>query len=84
MLDSSLAKLQAALTAKEVSSVELTRAFLARIRQVDGALNTFVAVDEETSLAQARAADERRTRGDAGPLTTDCRRASTGRSKAGR
>ena len=69
MLDSSLAELQAALAAKKVSSAELTRAFLARIRQLDGTLNAFVAVDEETSLAQARAADERRARGEAGPLT---------------
>jgi aspartyl-tRNA(Asn)/glutamyl-tRNA(Gln) amidotransferase subunit A len=69
VLDSSLAELQAALAAKKVSSAELTRAFLARIRQLDGTLNAFVAVDEETSLAQARAADERRARGEAGPLT---------------
>jgi aspartyl-tRNA(Asn)/glutamyl-tRNA(Gln) amidotransferase subunit A len=69
VLDSSLAELQAALAAKKVSSVELTRAYLARIRQLDGALNAFVAVDEKTSLAQARAADERRARGEAGPLT---------------
>jgi aspartyl-tRNA(Asn)/glutamyl-tRNA(Gln) amidotransferase subunit A len=69
VLDSSLAELQAALAAKKVSSAELTRAYLARIRQLDGTLNAFVAVDEETSLAQARAADERRARGEAGPLT---------------
>jgi len=69
VLDSSLAELQAALAAKKVSSVELTRAFLSRIRQLDGTLNAFVAVDEKTSLAQARAADERRARGEAGPLT---------------
>jgi aspartyl-tRNA(Asn)/glutamyl-tRNA(Gln) amidotransferase subunit A len=69
VLDYSLAELQAALDAKKVSSVELTRGFLARIRQLDGTLNAFVAVDEETSLAQARAADERRARGEAGPLT---------------
>jgi aspartyl-tRNA(Asn)/glutamyl-tRNA(Gln) amidotransferase subunit A len=69
VLDSSLAELQAALAAKKVSSVELTRAFLARIRQLNGVLNAFVAVDEETSLAQARAADARRARGEAGPLT---------------
>jgi len=66
VLDSSLGELQAALAAKKVSSVELTRAFLKRIRQLNGALNAFVAVDEETSLAQARAADERRAKGDAG------------------
>jgi aspartyl-tRNA(Asn)/glutamyl-tRNA(Gln) amidotransferase subunit A len=69
VIDSSLEELQTALAAKKVSSVELTRAFLARIRQLDGTLNAFIAVDEETSLAQARAADERRARGEAGPLT---------------
>ncbi len=69
MLDSTLGELQAALEARRVSSVELTGMYLARIRAVDGALNAFVTVDEETSLAQARSADERRARGEAGPLT---------------
>jgi aspartyl-tRNA(Asn)/glutamyl-tRNA(Gln) amidotransferase subunit A len=69
VLDSSLTELQAALAAKKVSSVELTRAFLARIEQLNGALNAYITVDEGTSLAQARLADERRARGEAGPLT---------------
>jgi len=69
VLDSSLTELQAALAAKKISSVELTRAFLARIRQLNGALNAYITVDEGTSLAQARLADERRARGEAGPLT---------------
>jgi len=69
VLDSSLTELQAALAAKKVSSVELTRAFLARIQHLNGALNAYITVDEGTSLAQARLADARRARGEAGPLT---------------
>jgi aspartyl-tRNA(Asn)/glutamyl-tRNA(Gln) amidotransferase subunit A len=68
VLDSGLAELQAALAAKKVSSVELTKAFHARIRKLDEGLNAFVGLDEETSLGQARASDERRARGAAGPL----------------
>ncbi len=69
MLDSSLIELQAALAAKKVSSVELTRLFLERVRGLNGALNAYVTVDEETSLGHARKADERRARGEGGPLT---------------
>jgi aspartyl-tRNA(Asn)/glutamyl-tRNA(Gln) amidotransferase subunit A len=69
VLNSSLAELQAALAAKKVSSVELTRLYLGRIAALNGALNAFITVDEEISLAQARKADERRARGEAGPLT---------------
>jgi aspartyl-tRNA(Asn)/glutamyl-tRNA(Gln) amidotransferase subunit A len=68
VIDSSLVELQAALAAKRISSVELTRLHLERIRRLNGALNAFITVDEETSLAQARRADEERTRGEAGPL----------------
>jgi aspartyl-tRNA(Asn)/glutamyl-tRNA(Gln) amidotransferase subunit A len=69
VLDSGLAELQAALAAKKVSSVELTRLYLSRIGKLNGALNAFVTVDEETSLLQAREADERRARGEVTPLT---------------
>ena len=69
MLDSGLGELQAALAARRVSSVELTQLHLERIRAQNGPLNAFITVDEETSLAQARAADARRARGEAGPLT---------------
>ena len=68
MIDSSLVELQSALAAKRVSSVELTQLHLERIRRLNGTLNAFITVDEETSLAQARSADERRARGEAGPL----------------
>jgi aspartyl-tRNA(Asn)/glutamyl-tRNA(Gln) amidotransferase subunit A len=69
VLNSSLAELQAALAAKKVSSVELTRLFLGRISAMNAALNAFISMDEEISLKQARTADQRRARGEAGPLT---------------
>jgi aspartyl-tRNA(Asn)/glutamyl-tRNA(Gln) amidotransferase subunit A len=65
----SVTELSAALSAKKVSSVELTRAFLARIGKLNGHLNAFITVDEDGALAAARRADERIARGDAAPLT---------------
>ncbi|TWG85291.1 aspartyl/glutamyl-tRNA(Asn/Gln) amidotransferase subunit A [Cupriavidus gilardii J11] len=64
----SLRQLGDALAAGALSAEELARAYLARIEQA-GALNAFVHVDAELTLAQARAADARRARGEAGPLT---------------
>ncbi|MGH8688644.1 MAG: amidase, partial [Burkholderiales bacterium] len=69
MLDASLGELRAALDARQVSSVELTQAFLRRIRDLDEDLNAFITVDEETSLAQAREADARLARGQVQALT---------------
>ncbi|HXU42346.1 MAG TPA: Asp-tRNA(Asn)/Glu-tRNA(Gln) amidotransferase subunit GatA [Burkholderiales bacterium] len=71
MLDASLAELSAALTAKKVSSVELTRQFLDRIARLNGDLNAFIRPEKtrDVALQQARRADERRARGDAGTLT---------------
>ena len=54
--DRSLAALSAALQAKEISSVELTQHYLARVKAA-ASLNAFVTVDEDFSLSQARAAD---------------------------
>ncbi len=68
MLDASLSELAAALAARKVSSVELTRLFLARIARLNGELNAFITVDEAQALAGARAADERRANGADGPL----------------
>ena len=65
----SLRELSDALAAKQFSSVELTQRFLDRVAAANPALNAFITVDPERSLAQARAADARRARGDAGPLT---------------
>ena len=64
-----LAGLSASLAAKQVSSVEVTTAMLARIEHAQPALNAFVTVDREGALAQARAADVLRAQGGAGALT---------------
>jgi aspartyl-tRNA(Asn)/glutamyl-tRNA(Gln) amidotransferase subunit A len=73
VLNSTVSELSAALAAKQLSSVELTRLFLDRIRGLNGKINAFITVDEEHSLAQALVADERRAgKGNAvpaGPLT---------------
>jgi aspartyl-tRNA(Asn)/glutamyl-tRNA(Gln) amidotransferase subunit A len=65
----SLAELARELRAKRLSSVELTRGYLARIERHNAALNAFITVDPEKSLAQARSADARIAAGEAAPLT---------------
>src|SRR3954449_118158 len=71
MLNLTVTELSAALAARKISSVELTRACLERIARLNPELNAFISTDEERegSLAVARRADEQRARGDAGPLT---------------
>jgi aspartyl-tRNA(Asn)/glutamyl-tRNA(Gln) amidotransferase subunit A len=68
MINASLKELSAALAARKISSVELTQLFLDRVAR-HGALNAFITVDAEQSLAQARVADARLAQGDAQPLT---------------
>src|SRR5258708_5566322 len=69
MLNASLKELSAALAQKKISSAELTKLFLDRTSKLNGALNAFITVDAEKSLAQARAADGRIAKDDAEPLT---------------
>jgi len=57
------------LARREASSVELTRAAIERIHALDGDIHAFLTLTEDEALAQARAADERIARGEAGPLT---------------
>lgn len=68
MFEKTVAELSRALGQKEVSSAELTKAFLERINRYKY-LNAFITVDPERSLAQARAADARIARGEGGALT---------------
>ncbi len=68
MYHNTLTELAAGLAAGEYSSVELTRATLERIHRLDGQLNSFITVTDEIALAQAAAADRRRSAGETGPL----------------
>ena len=68
MLNSTAAELSAALAAKKISSVELTKLFIARAKSLNGRLNAFITLDEDRALADARVADERRSgKGNARP-----------------
>ncbi len=63
-----LAEIARGLAAKEFSAEELTRGLLARIRQLDPQLNSFITVTEDLALEQAKAADARRAAGEEGAL----------------
>ena len=56
------------LRAGEISSVELTRAYLDRIAALDDTLQAYLTVTGEIALEQARRADERRAAGEDDPL----------------
>jgi len=61
--------LSAALRARKVSSVELTREALSRVKSAQRTLNAFITIDEQGALDAARAADAALARGDGGALT---------------
>jgi aspartyl-tRNA(Asn)/glutamyl-tRNA(Gln) amidotransferase subunit A len=69
MFQSSIAELASSLARKTISSVELARLFLDRIRALNPQLNAVITVDEARTLAAAAAADARIAAGEAGPLT---------------
>ena len=54
---------------KEISSTELTRAVLERIKKVDSIVNAFVTITAEQALAKARQADQDIAKGMITPLT---------------
>src|SRR5262247_4187178 len=63
------AELARRLAAKEVSAVEVTRAHLDRIAEVDERVHAFLHVDADGALAAAAAVDDARARGEKlGPL----------------
>ena len=66
--NASLKSLRAALDAKQVSATELAEYFLGRAERAL-ALNAFLHIDRGLTLQQARAADLRIARGEAGALT---------------
>jgi aspartyl-tRNA(Asn)/glutamyl-tRNA(Gln) amidotransferase subunit A len=65
----SLSELAPLLARREVSPVEVVEQFLNRINRLDGQIHAFLTVDAEGALAQARDAEAKLGRGEAGALT---------------
>lgn len=53
---------------KEISSVELTNAYLERIKKYDSEVESYITVAEEKALRNAEAADEKIKNGSSSPL----------------
>lgn len=69
MINATLKALSQQLAAKTISSEELSGLYLDRIEALNPALNAFITLDKEKTLAEARQADAARARGEAGLLT---------------
>jgi aspartyl-tRNA(Asn)/glutamyl-tRNA(Gln) amidotransferase subunit A len=69
IFDLTIHELHQKLKSKELSSVEATRAMLARIEAVDEKVNAYITVTPEQALAEAEAADRRIAAGNIAPLT---------------
>ncbi|MCH7671244.1 MAG: Asp-tRNA(Asn)/Glu-tRNA(Gln) amidotransferase subunit GatA, partial [Proteobacteria bacterium] len=68
MIEKTVAELSVALASGDISSVELTQAYLDRIAEFNTDLNAFITVCDESALDQARAADAARANGETGAL----------------
>jgi aspartyl-tRNA(Asn)/glutamyl-tRNA(Gln) amidotransferase subunit A len=64
----SIGELGRSLANAEISSVELTRHFLARVERFSAGLNALITLTAEQALAAAAVADRRRAAGERGPL----------------
>ena len=69
LTDLTLAAARAKLRAREVSSAELTGAFLDAIGRLNPRLNAYITVTADQAMAQAKAADAALAKGEHGPLT---------------
>jgi aspartyl-tRNA(Asn)/glutamyl-tRNA(Gln) amidotransferase subunit A len=65
----SITELAQRVTDKSVSAVEVTRALLDRVAQLDGEINAYLCVDREGALAAAAQVDRRLTEGDGAKLS---------------
>ncbi|MEQ8407284.1 MAG: Asp-tRNA(Asn)/Glu-tRNA(Gln) amidotransferase subunit GatA [Gammaproteobacteria bacterium] len=68
MIEKTVAELSAALAAGDISSQELTQAYLDRIAQFNDELNAYITVCADSALAQAKAADAARADGNSSAL----------------
>ncbi|MBL4727057.1 MAG: Asp-tRNA(Asn)/Glu-tRNA(Gln) amidotransferase subunit GatA, partial [Rhizobiaceae bacterium] len=63
-----LAEAREKLTAKEITSVELTQSYLDAIASANDELNAYIVTTGEQALAQAKKSDERLAKGKGGAL----------------
>ena len=68
MLEKTVAELSKSLRSREVSSVELTRAYLERIASKNGKLNTYITICDELAIKQASKADLLMASGNQSPM----------------
>ncbi len=68
MIEKTVSELLSALAAGETTSEQLTRAYLDRIAALNGELNAYITVCEDSAMAQAKAADAERAAGSTAPL----------------
>lgn len=68
MHNKTLTELAAGLRSKQFSSLELTQAFIERIKQ-HSEINAYITISEETAFNQAKIADQLLANGNTGPLT---------------
>ena len=68
MINCTVAETSAALAAGDISSVEITQTYLDRIATLNGELNAFITICENSALLQAKAADDARANGNDRPL----------------
>ncbi len=69
MYNKSLRQLSDSLQKKELSSVELSEYFLARIKRLDTSLNSVITLNEDAALKAAEQADKQLQKGQGGLLT---------------
>ena len=69
MYNKSLRQLSDSLQKKELSSVELSEYFLARIKRLDSSLNSVITLNEDAALKAAEQADKQLQKGQGGLLT---------------
>ncbi|HVU14241.1 MAG TPA: amidase family protein, partial [Phototrophicaceae bacterium] len=68
LTDLTLAQALTSLRAREISAVDLTKAYLQRIEQLEPTIHAFITVTAERALRDAEAADQARAAGDDRPL----------------
>lgn len=68
LTDLTLSEIKKLLKNGEVSSVEVTRAYLDRIEKLDAKIGAFITIDREGALKAAQNSDDRIRKGEAGPI----------------